>query len=171
MNTCPIQQATTKICRTLKNPATNVRPASTTHQKTHNKYPSNTVRSPTTTQQKTHNKNPSNTVSPATRDPNQTTIAFRDPTHFGGVAGSDGLRVKVAASHGVKDDDGGDDLVESFHPVIGDGDVLAEWRRRRIDLHPLVVVDLDPNLSEGFISFFGKVREREIQLTHIDFSF
>ena len=42
------------------------------------------------------------------------------------VAGFDGLGVKVAASFRVEDDDGGDALVESLHPVIGGGDVLAE---------------------------------------------
>ena len=42
------------------------------------------------------------------------------------VASFDGLDVEVAASFGVEDDDGGDALVESLHPVIGGGDVLAE---------------------------------------------
>jgi hypothetical protein len=40
--------------------------------------------------------------------------------------------------------------------------LLNAWRRR-IDLHPLIVVDLDPSLSlfKGFISLSGKVRERD----------
>ena len=44
----------------------------------------------------------------------------------GVVAGFDGLGFEVAASFGVEDDDGGDTLVESLHPVIGGGDVIAE---------------------------------------------
>ena len=44
----------------------------------------------------------------------------------GAIAGFDGLGVEVAPSFGVEDDDSGDALVESLHPVIGGGDVLAE---------------------------------------------
>ncbi len=45
----------------------------------------------------------------------------------GAVAGFDGLGVEVTASFGVEDDDdGGDTLVESLHPIIGSGDIIAE---------------------------------------------
>lgn len=60
----------------------------------------------------------------------------------GGVAGAGGLGVESATCVGAEDDDGGDDPAERPPPVLGRGDILAE-RRRRVDFHAQVAVDLD----------------------------
>ena len=60
----------------------------------------------------------------------------------GGVAGAGGLGVESATCVGAEDDDGGDDPAERPPPVLSRGDILAE-RRRRVDFHAQVAVDLD----------------------------